>query len=282
MKKIISVLCAAGMAVSLAACSNNSGTVSPTPSASSETESPDSAVELHVYAAASMTETLNEIAELYKQVAPDVTLTYTFDSSGTLKTQIEMGADADIFISAAQKQMNQLDITSSEEVNPDRLDFVLSNTRIDLLQNKVVLVVPDGNAAGITSFEDLGTDKLSLLALGNADVPVGQYAEQILTYMGIWDTLNDAQKITFASDVKEVVSQVAGGSVDAGIVYATDAAPAGLEVVAYAPEDAHEAVIYPAAVLNTTSNEAAAQEFLTYLTGPEATAVFEAAGFSVP
>lgn len=133
-------------------------------------------VTLNVFAAASMTETLTEIQEMYKDVAPNVTLVFNFDSSGTLKTQIQEGADCDLFISAAQKQMNQLDKDADPEVNTEGLDYVLEGTRVNLLENKVVLAVPDGNPKDIESFEDLGTDKLSLLALGNEDVPVGQYS----------------------------------------------------------------------------------------------------------
>ena len=122
-----------------------------------------------------MTETLTEIQEMYKEVAPNVTLVFNFDSSGTLKTQIQEGADCDVFISAAQKQMNQLDKDADPEVNTEGLDYVLEGTRINLLENKVVLAVPDGNPKGIESFADLGTDKLSLLALGNEDVPILEY-----------------------------------------------------------------------------------------------------------
>ena len=301
MKKVLSLLLALSMVFALAACGGGSGSgdagtpapessapaaETPAPSAPAETEAEP--VELIVFAAASMTETLNEIAELYKEVAPNVTLTFNFDSSGTLKTQIQEGADCDLFISAAQKQMNQLDGSrDAEGGNDEGLDFVLQGTRVDLVENKVVLVVPEGNPAGVTSFEDVATDKVSLIALGNSDVPVGQYSEEIFTYMGVWDQLNSDQKITFGTNVKEVTSQVAAGAVDCGVIYATDAASAiaagdKMEVVSEAPAGSHQEVVYPAAVLNITQHEAEARAFLDYLQTDACSAVFESVGFSIP
>lgn len=237
-------------------------------------------VTLNVFAAASMTETLETIQGMYADVAPNVTLVFNFDSSGTLKTQIEEGAECDVFISAAQKQMNQLDITADAEVNTDGLDFVLEGSRLNLLENKVVLAVPDGNPAGIESFEDLGTDKLSLLALGNEDVPVGQYSTEILTTLGILDQLEADSKITYGSNVKEVTTQVSEASADAGIIYATDAFSAGLTVVDEATTDLCKQVIYPAAVLNVSGHPEEAQAFLDYLQTDECMVVFEEVGFS--
>lgn len=237
-------------------------------------------VTLNVFAAASMTETLETIQGMYADVAPNVTLVFNFDSSGTLKTQIQEGAECDLFISAAQKQMNQMDITADPEVNTEGLDFVLEGSRINLLENKVVLAVPDGNPAGIESFEDLGTDKLSLLALGNEDVPVGQYSTEILTTLGILDQLEADGKITYGSNVKEVTTQVSEASADAGIIYATDAFSAGLTVVDEATTDLCKQVIYPAAVLNISAHPEDAQAFLDYLQTDECTAVFEEVGFS--
>jgi len=179
MKKLFSMLLAMVMALSMTACSQQAAAGDE--SSQSETEN----VELIVFAAASMTETLTEIAEQYKTVAPNVTLTFNFDSSGTLKTQIQEGAECDVFISAGQKQMNQLDITADASVNTEGLDFVLEGTRTNLLENKVTLVVPEGNPKGIESFDDLieglkaGT---VMLAMGNSDVPVGQYTQKILAY----------------------------------------------------------------------------------------------------
>jgi len=240
--------------------------------------------ELIVFAAASMTETLTRIQALYAEVAPEVELIFNFDSSGTLKTQIEEGAACDVFISAAPKQMNQLDISADADANPDGLDFVLQGTRIDLLENRVALAVPEGNPAGITSYDDLA-ERLSagsvLMAMGNADVPVGQYTQKILAYYQLnEDELAAAGVVTYGSNVKEVTSQVAEAAVDCGVIYATDAFSAGLTVADTATPDMCGQVIYPAAVLNITGHEAAARAFLDYLTGPEASAVFESVGFT--
>ena len=242
-------------------------------------------VELIVFAAASMTETLNQIAELYKEVAPNVTLVYNFDSSGTLKTQIEEGADCDVFISAAPKQMNALDASrDTDGGNADGLDFVLQGTRINLLENKVALAVPEGNPKNIISYDELAAglqDGTVFLAMGNADVPVGQYTQKIFAYYGLdEEALANAGVLTYGTNVKEVTTQVSEAAVDCGIIYATDAFSAGLTVVDTATAEMCGQVIYPAAVLNITRHEAEAKAFLEYLTGPEASAVFEAVGFS--
>lgn len=237
--------------------------------------------ELIVFAAASMTETLTEIADMYQEINPNVKIVYTFDSSGTLKTQIQEGADCDIFISAAQKQMNQLDSTADSSVNTEGLDFVLQGTRFNLVENKVVLAVPDGNPADIQTYEDLGTDKLSLICLGNDDVPVGAYSKEILTNLGIMEKLESESKITYGSNVKEVTTQVKEASVDCGIIYATDAYSAGLTVVDEAEEGQCAQVIYPAAILNISQNQEEAQAFLDYLTTDECAKVFESVGFTM-
>ena len=252
------------------------------------TDAPEPApepVELIVFAAASMTETLTQIADLYKAAAPNVTLVFNFDSSGTLKTQIQEGADCDLFISAAPKQMNALDAAKdADSGNPDGLDFVKSETRINLLENKVALAVPDGNPKGIQSYDDLIAglkDGSILLAMGNSDVPVGQYTQKILKYFELSEEELAAKGvITYGSNVKEVTMQVKEAAADCGIIYGTDAFSAKLTVVDTATKDMCGQVIYPAAVLKVSRHPNEAKSFLDYLTGPEAGAVFEAVGFS--
>ncbi len=239
--------------------------------------------ELVVFAAASMTETLNQIKTDYEAQHKDITLTYNFDSSGTLKTQIQEGATCDVFISAAQKQMDQLDASKDETANPEKLDFVDSDSRIDLLENKVALVVPDNNPKNIQSFDDLKSKLESgdvLMAMGNSDVPVGQYTQKILQYFGLDEkALADAGEITYGSNVKEVTTQVSEGSADCGIVYYTDAYSAGLKVVGEATEEMCGKTIYPAAVMKNSQHQEEAQEFLNYLHSDAATKVFEKVGF---
>lgn len=253
------------------------------PADDAASEAPAEPVELVVFAAASMTETLQEIQSTYATIAPHVTLLFNFDSSGTLKTQIQEGAEADIFISAGKKQVDELDIQADPAVNVDSLDFISPESRFDLLTNQVVLIVPKGSDKGLSSFADAATDKVSLIALGNSDVPVGQYAQDVYTSLGLWDQMNENQKITFASNVKEVLEQVNSLAVDCGVVYSTDAATSdGVEIVCAAPEGSHKPVVYPAAIIKTSQHPDEAQAFLEYLKGPEATAVFESVGFSIP
>ena len=256
----------------------------PAETAPAETESPAEPVELIVFAAASMTETLTKLGDQYMADHPEVTVVFNFDSSGTLKTQIQEGADCDIFISAGQKQMNQLDITAKPEVNTQALDFVLEGTRFNILENKVALAVPEGNPAGIESYDDLAAklrDGKVVLAMGNSDVPVGQYTQKILAYYELSEeALAAAGSVTYGSNVKEVTTQVSEATVDCGIIYQTDAFSAGLTVVDTATAGMCGQVIYPAAVLKTSQNVEAAQAFLNYLVSDAGDAVFEAVGFT--
>ena len=231
-------------------------------------------VELNVFAAASLTETLSEIAERYRSVAPEVTLRFNFDSSGTLKTQIEEGADCDLFLSAAPKQMNELADGG----------LIADGTRVDLLENKVALAVPEGNPKNIMSYSGLvsalrGGD--ILLAMGNADVPVGQYTQKIFEYYGLdEDELAASGVLTYGSNVKEVAAQVGEAAVDCGIIYQTDAYSAGLTVVDTAAAELCGQVVYPAAVLQNAAHADEAAAFLIYLQGAEAGAIFESVGFT--
>lgn len=250
---------------------------SSTPTTSEQTE-------VVVFAAASLESALTQIAQTYEAQHEDVKLTFTFDSSGTLKTQIEEGAVCDLFLSAAQKQMNQLDSQDTTGANTDGLDFVYSDTRIDLLENQVVLAVPPENPGKINSFTDLASGD-DLLCIGNDDVPVGAYSLEILDYLGYsLDQLEDQGKVTYASNVSEVARQVQEGVVDAGMVYATDASTYGLNVVDAATPEMCQQVIYPAAVMKSGQADSydAAEEFLTYLyTNEEAISVWKDVGFTL-
>ena len=275
----------AGAAAALTACggaaSSTAASVASSAAASSQAAQ---SVELIVFAAASLTETLTAIGETYSAENPGVTFRFNFDSSGTLKTQIQEGADCDLFISAGQKQMNQLDITALADVNKDGLDFVDSDTRVDLLENKVVLCVPEGSDKGIDSFDALAEHLKAqdiLFCMGNSDVPVGQYTQKILAYYDLdEEALAAAGVITYGSNVKEVTTQITEASVDAGVVYCTDAFSAGLTPVDEATKEMCGQVIYPAAVLKAAPNAEAAKEFLAYLQTDRAATVFEGVGFS--
>ena len=284
MKKAFVILLAATMMLTTACASGAKETKAETKAeTTAETTAETEEVEVVVFAAASMTETLTEIAELYKEVQPNVSLIFNFDSSGTLKTQIEEGATCDLFISAGQKQMNQIDIQADAEINTDGLNFVEEGTRMDLLENKVVLAVPDDNPKNIQTFDDMVEGLTSgsiLLAMGNGDVPVGQYTQKILAYYELSEEeLAGAGVITYGTNVKEVTTQVKEGTVDCGIIYCTDAYSAELNIVDDATAEMCGQVIYPAAVLNTSEHKAEALAFLEYLTTDEAMAIFESVGF---
>ena len=207
---------------------------------------------------------------MFEEQYPGVTVEGTYDSSGKLQTQIEEGLEADVFMSAAVKQMKALD----EE------GVIASDTIVDLLENKIVLIVPAGSDSKIDSFEKIG-DAASI-ALGDPEsVPAGQYAKEALTNLNVWDSIQD--KVSFGTNVTEVLNQVAAASADAGIVYATDAASMAdqVTVVAEVPEGSLEKkVIYPVAVVKATAHEDAAKAFVDFLQTPEAIKVFEAYGFT--
>ena len=280
MKKLLSLLLALALVFSLAACgSKTDDTTTDDTQGDANAES----VDLVVFAAASMTETLTEIAEMYKEVAPNVNITYNFDSSGKLLTQISEGADCDLFISAAPKQMNAMDgsLIDDKDKNPDGLDLIVTDSRINLLENKVTLAVPEGNPKDIESFDQLAELLKSgdvMLAIGNSDVPVGQYTQKIFAYYGL-DESAMTDCLTYGNNVKEVTTQVSEARADCGIIYATDAYSAGLTVVDSATAEMCGRVIYPAAILKGEKEEAA-RAFLAYLETDAAMTVFERVGFS--
>ena len=211
----------------------------------------------------------DKLIPMFEEQYPGVTVEGTYDSSGKLQTQIEEGIEADVFMSAATKQMKALDDEG----------MIASDSIVNLLENKIVLIVPAGSDSKIDSFEKIG-DAASI-ALGDPEsVPAGQYAKEALTNLNVWDSIQD--KVSFGTNVTEVLNQVAAASADAGIVYATDAASKAdqVTVVAEAPEGSLEKkVIYPVAVVKATTHEDAEKAFVDFLQTPEAIAVFESYGF---
>lgn len=285
MKRIVGIMLVLCMVFAMFGCSGPNTEPSAEPSATeapAATEAPSTTpepteeptpepepVELTIAAAASLTDVLTEIIESYKGVAPNVTITPTYGASGALQTQIEEGAPVDIFMSAAQKQMDALEEQA----------LLLDGSRIDLLENKVVLIVPKDSALGITSFEDLAKDDVKTVAIGDpASVPAGQYAEEVLTTLGIKDKVE--AKANLGTDVRQVLTWVESGDVDAGIVYATDAATTDqVTVVGEAPADSVKKIIYPVAILKASQNAEAAQAFIDFLKTDENVARFEKYGF---
>lgn len=258
-KSLIAILIAVVLATGLVGCSK-----------SAEKQPAAQNVNLTVSAAASLTDAMNEIKTLYAQEKPGVNITYNFGASGSLEQQIEQGADVDIFLSAATKQMDQL---------KDK-GLTLEDTRKNFLGNSLVLVVPQDSTA-ITSFKDLTNANVKKIALGEPkSVPAGQYGEESLTKLNLLDTLKKADKIVYAKDVKEVLTWVESGNADAGIVYATDAKTSTkVKVAATADPSTYTPVVYPGAVLKNSKNVDAAKDFINFLYSDKAKAVFEKYGF---
>lgn len=285
-KQWVSVWMILVMVLGLAACGQEKSPDSDRTEAGTAEQTMESEkdVQLTVFAAASMTETLTEIGERYTKENPHVKVNFNFDSSGTLKTQIQEGAVCDLFISAGQKQMDQLDSKADQSVNTEGLDFVLEDSRKDILENKVTLCVSEANKAGIQTFADLAEILKNgevLMAMGNEDVPVGQYTQKILEYYDLTEEeLAKAGKISYGSNVKEVTTQISEGSVECGVIYCTDAYSAGLTISDYATAEMCGQVIYPASVLKTSEHQAEAQAFLDYLLTNPCMEIFENVGFS--
>ena len=271
---------AAGVAtLGLAACSGSGAKKEDASGGEKKVE----AQTLVVFAAASLTESLSEAGELFKNDNQGVDISFNFDSSGTLKTQIEEGSDCDVFISAGQKQMNQLDANAKKDHDKD-LDFIASDTRFDILENKVTLCVPQDNPKAVQSFDDmaqkLGAGEI-LLGMGNSDVPVGQYTQKILKYYKLdEEKLAKEGHISYGTNVKEVTTQVKEASVDCGVIYKTDATSAKLQMVGEATEEMCGRVVYPAAVTKNAKQADVAKKFLEFLKTSDASACFEKVGFT--
>ena len=293
MRKMWSVALAGMMALSLTACSSQGAAAKETTAAETaaesvaetaaeskteETEAESKAAatgeeqEILVAAAASLQYVMeDEIKPAFEKANPDIKVSFTFDSSGKLQTQIEEGADADVFFSAAKKQMNAL----LEESMIDK------DSVVELLENKIALIVPKDSKAGITGFEDI--TKAEKIALGDPEsVPVGQYSKEAFTSLGMWDEVE--AKASFGTNVTEVLSWVAAGSADAGIVYLTDATTSDqfeqVEVIGFAPEGSVSKVIYPVGIVSASEKKEAAKSFVDYLSTEDALAAFEKYGFS--
>jgi len=235
----------------------------------STTTTPVSPVELNVSAAASLTDALKAINDTYMQSHKNVTVVSNFAASGTLQKQIEQGAPADVFISAGAKQMQALQDGG----------LLLDETRTNLLNNKVVLVVPTNSTLTISDFKGLLNDNVKKIAIGDPEsVPAGTYGKQAFEQLGIWEQVQP--KIVLCSDVRQVLSYVESGNVDAGIVYATDAAITdSVKIAADTPAEVNAKIVYPIAVIKASKNAAAAKAYLAFLSGSDAKAIFEKYGF---
>ena len=228
-------------------------------------------VHILVSAAASLQDALNEIIPLYEKTHPNVRVTLNLGGSGTLELQIEQGAPADVFIAASPQFMDPLETKG----------LLLSGTRINLLENRLVLVVPKGTAK-IAGFRDLTRADVRVVAMGDpGSVPAGIYAEKVLEALGIYDSVR--RKAVLGADVRQVLSYVESGSADAGIVYATDAAISDrVRVVAEAPADSMPPVVYPAAVIRDSAHPDSARDFLQFLRDDDARSVFHRYCFRFP
>jgi molybdate transport system substrate-binding protein len=222
-----------------------------------------------VAAPTSLTDIMPKVAEKYNSLRPEVNFTWDFDASVTLQAKIEGGSATDLFVSAGKKQVDTL-----------RDNGLLAEETIrDLIENKLVLIVPAGSAAEITSFEDLASDKVQTVAIGDEGAPVGQYSRDVLKTLKITDAV--LAKAVFGKYVREVIALLTGGQADAAIVYATDAAiEDGVRIAAFAPEGSYNPIIYPGAVLKASENQDAASDFLNFLAQPAAKAIFEDYGYA--
>jgi molybdate transport system substrate-binding protein len=226
-------------------------------------------VSLTISAAASLQDALTEVESTYQAGHANVDFRNNFGSSGTLAREIEEGAPVDAFLSAAPKPMNELEVKG----------LIAGGTRQDLLRNSLVLIAPlDSKLQG---FAGLGDGSTRLIAVGDpASVPAGQYAQQTLTALRLYDQVKG--KLVLGKDVRQVLTYVETGNADAGLVYATDAQNSGwVRLVAVAPESSHDSIVYPAAVVKTSGKQESASRFVAFLSSPEARAIFTKRGFTL-
>ena len=237
---------------------------------SKENAAPAKKTEILISAAASLKDCIQELSAMYTEKNPQVTITMNFGASGALQQQIEQGAPADVFFSAGIKQMNAL----------KEKGMMIDSSVKNILENKVVLITPK-NAAALDFFEDLAKSSIKKIGVGEPkSVPVGQYTEQIFQNLGLTDKV--ASKLIFAKDVREVLSWVETGNVDAGVVYETDAKISkDVTICSTAPEGSHKKVIYPIGVVKTSKHAAEAQKFVDFLFSDAAKEVFARYGFTV-
>lgn len=254
----------------LIACSQtNQTSVSKANTQKTQPVSSEQTTNLTVSAAASLTDALPPIKKLYEQQNPGVSITYNFASSGSLQRQIQQGAPADVFISAS---VNKMDALQKE-------GLLTEGSRKDLLQNKVVLIVSKNNTT-ISDFKDLTGAEVQKISIGEPEsVPAGKYAKEVLTNGGIFEQLKP--KTVFAKNVRQVLTYIETGNVDAGLVYATDANTSDkVKIATVAPADSHSPVVYPVAVIKDSQNLSAAKEFVEFLSSKPANEVFEKYGFT--
>lgn len=226
--------------------------------------------EFSVSAAASLTDCMNELGDVFMKANPGVKCLFNYGSSGKLQQQIEQGAPADVFISAGQKQMNAL----------EEKDLIDKASRVDLLKNELVLIVPKDSKLDLKCFEDVTKDEVKMIAVGEASVPAGQYTEDVYKHLNLWDQVT--KKANFGQDVRTVLAWVENGEVDCGVVYATDAAITDkVKVAAQAPEGSHKPVIYPAAIMKNRAQPEIAEKFMAFIKGDEAARIFEKYGFAM-
>ncbi len=245
--------------------------ISMTACASQPEVTAEESIALTVSAAASLTDALTEIQTLYTAANPNVTITFNFGGSGALQQQIEQGAEVDVFIAAAPKQITALNDAG----------LLTENSIKNLLGNTLVLVVPADSPSTAASFADVSAESIDQLAVGEPDsVPAGKYAVEVLDSLKIYESVKS--KLVYAKDVKEVLTWVESGNADAGVVYNTDAlASDKVKVAAVAAEETHSPIIYPAAVIKASANQEAAQAFVDFLSNTEAQAVFQEYGFTI-